>query len=128
MNRIIIIGNLTSDPENSVSSSGMALSKFTVAVPRKFKKEGERDADFFNVVTFNKIAENCANYLTKGKKVAVTGAVQFSDYADKDGNKRQYTRIVSDEVEFLSPRGETVQTAPKKADVLIEVNDRSLPF
>lgn len=123
MNKITIIGNLTIDPEVSKAASGTTIGKFDVAVSRRFKRENEPQADFFHVVTFNKIADNCAAYITKGKKVCVTGAIQFSEYMDKDGNKRQYTTLVADEVEFLSPKEETTKQSKG-----LEVYDGSLPF
>ena len=135
MNKIFIVGNLTADPDYSVSANGTPVCRFTVAVNRRFAatQQDERTADFFRVVTFRKTAENCNSFLAKGKKVSVVGSLQINDYTDKDGNKRTSVDITADEVEFLSPRGEEQAPAatPRRsggASTLEQVSDESLPF
>ena len=135
MNKIFLIGNLTGDPDYSVSASAVPVCRFTVAVNRRFNSgssDGERTADFFRVVTFRKTAENCGSFLAKGRKVGVTGSIQISDYTDKEGNRRQSVDVTADEVEFLTPRGEAgaspAPTAPKASRNLEPVSDDSLPF
>lgn len=105
MNKSFFIGNLTKDPELRTTQSGKAVASFTIAVNRRFKdKGGDPVTDFFPVVTWDKLAESCARYLAKGKKVAVSGELQTRSYEDKNGVKRYVTEIVADEVEFLSPK------------------------
>lgn len=135
MNKIFLIGNLTRDPDYSVSASGVPVCRFTVAVNRRFNSgssDGERTADFFRVVTFRKTAENCGSFLAKGRKVGVTGSIQISDYTDKEGNRRQSVEVTADEVELLTPRGEAgdspAPAAPKASRNLEPVSDDSLPF
>lgn len=100
MNSVIMIGRLTRDPElRFVAGSGKAVANFSIAVERPFSKE--KQADFFRVVVWGKQAENCANYLAKGRKVAVKGYLTTDSYDDKNGIKRNVTDIVADNVEFL---------------------------
>lgn len=100
MNSVIMIGRLTRDPElRFVAGSGKAVANFSLAVDRPFSRE--KQADFFRVVVWGKTAENCANYLAKGRKVAVKGYLTSRSYDDKNGIKRYVTEIVADNVEFL---------------------------
>ncbi len=102
MNRATLIGNLTRDPELRMTSGGISVCTFSVAVQRRFKNaQGEREADFFNIVTWRALAENCSRYLHKGSKVFVGGQLQNRSYETQDGNKRYVTEIIADEVEFL---------------------------
>ncbi|MGE5494265.1 MAG: single-stranded DNA-binding protein [Burkholderiales bacterium] len=104
MNRATIIGNLTKDPELRTTSSGVSVCTFTVAVNRNF---GERkEVDYLPVVTWRGLAENCAKFLGKGRKVGVSGRIQTRSYEGNNGERRYVTEIVADEVEFLSPKGE----------------------
>lgn len=105
MNKVILVGNLTKDPELSTTSNGISLCKFGLAVQRRFANaEGNRDVDFFNIIVWRGLAENCHKYLRKGKKAGVIGILQTRTYDDKDGVKRYVTEIVADEVEFLSSK------------------------
>lgn len=103
MNRCIIIGNLTRDPDlRTLPSSGVAVCNFTVAVTRKYaNQQGEREADFIPVVVWRAQAENCAKYLRRGSQVAVAGSIQTRSY-EVEGSKRYVTEIVADEVQFLA--------------------------
>lgn len=104
MNRAILIGNLTKDPELRTSQNGNPVCTFTLAVNRRFADQnGNRQADYLNIVTFKKTAENCARYLAKGRKAGVVGTIQTRTYDAQDGSKRYVTEVVADEVEFLSP-------------------------
>jgi len=105
MNKVVMIGNLTRDPELSTTPNGIAVCKFAIAVNRNFANQnGEREADFFNIIAWRNLGESCGKFLTKGKKVAVSGSIQNRQYDDKEGNKKFFTEIVADDVEFLSPR------------------------
>lgn len=107
MNKVILIGNLTKDPELTTSTNGFEIARFALAIPRKFKNElGEYDVDFLNVYAFRTLGANCAKYLNKGSKCCVIGRVQTRSYEDKEGKKRYITEIIADEVEFLSAKKE----------------------
>jgi single-strand DNA-binding protein len=106
MNRAIIIGRLTKDPEMRTTQSGIASTNFTVAVNRNFTNQsGEREADFLNCVAWRKQAENVAKYCTKGSQVAVEGRIQTRSYDAQDGSKRYVTEIIADNVTFLGSKG-----------------------
>lgn len=105
MNRIVLIGRLTKDPELRYTQSGIAVANFTLAVDRTFKSaSGEKETDFINIVVWQKQAENCANYLSKGKLAAVGGSLQIRGYQASDGSKRTIAEVVASDVQFLSPR------------------------
>jgi single-strand DNA-binding protein len=100
MNQVILIGRLTKDPElRFTAGSGKAVATFTIAVDRPFAKE--KQADFFRTVVWGKSGENCANYLAKGRLVAVQGRIQNNTYETQTGEKRYTTEVVADRVEFL---------------------------
>lgn len=122
MNKIILIGNLTKETETSKTNSGITVTKFTIAVQRKFKNEkGEYDADYITIITWKELAELCNKWLTKGKKVSVVGRLQTRSYDATDGTKRYVTEVVADEVEFLTPK--------ENAEVKLEpIDDGDLPF
>ena len=106
MNKVMIIGNLTRDPELSTTNSGISLCRFSVAVSRKFANaDGERETDFLNVIVWRGLAENCHKYLKKGSKVCVCGSIQTRNFEAQDGTKRYITEIVADDVEFLNRSG-----------------------
>lgn len=102
MNKCIIIGNLTKQPELSTTSNGVSVCKFTVAVNRPFKTDGENSVDFFNVTAWRGLADNCGKWLDKGRKVCVVGPIQFRTYTDNNGNTRYTSDLVAENVEFLS--------------------------
>lgn len=105
LNRIVLIGRLTADPELRFTQSGIAVATFTLAVDRNFKNAaGERETDFIDIVVWRQQAENCANYLSKGKLAAVDGSLRIRTYEAKDGSKRKAAEVVADNVRFLSPR------------------------
>jgi single-strand DNA-binding protein len=105
LNRIVLIGRLTKDPELRYTPSGVATAQFTLAVDRNFKnKEGQRETDFINIVVYRQQAEHCATYLGKGKLAAVDGRLQIRTYDDNSGQRRWMTEVVADNVRFLSPR------------------------
>jgi single-strand DNA-binding protein len=100
MNCVVMVGRLTRDPElRFVAGSGKAVATFSIAVDRRFSKE--KVSDFFNIVVWGKPAETAANYLAKGRKVAIQGSLQSRSYEDKTGQKRYVTEIVAENVEFL---------------------------
>lgn len=116
MNKVIMIGNLTKDPEMTKTASGIEICHFSIAVNRNFENsEGVREADFFNVTVWRGLASVCAKYLSKGYKVALAGAMQNNSYEDKDGIRRYYSEIIADEVDFLTGK-EQSEDKKKKAN------------
>lgn len=115
MNVAILIGRLTKDPElRYIPSTGKAVATFAIAVDRPFtSKDGQKQADFFNIVVWGKIAENCANYLAKGRLVGIKGQIQNRSYDTQNGEKRYVTEIIADTVQFL----EKAQAASPKNDL-----------
>jgi len=102
LNRVILIGNLTRDPELRYTPDGTPVVSFTLAVNRSFtNQQGEREADFIPVVVWRKRAERCSEYLAKGSQVAVEGRLQIRSYEDKDGIKRKVAEVIAWRVEFL---------------------------
>lgn len=135
MNKVILVGNLTKDPELMTTNSGISVCRFTIAVGRRFPSAstGERETDFLNIVVWRTQADNCHKYLKKGSKCGVVGSIQNRSYEGQDGQKRYITEIVADEVEFLTTRNaddNVYRPAEQKAEInsLEPVEDDSLPF
>lgn len=102
MNRVILIGRLTRDPELKYTPAGVAVTQFTLAVDRPFTSgQGEREADFIPVVTWRQLAETCANYLRKGRLTAVEGRIQVRNYENGEGQRIYVTEVIADNVRFL---------------------------
>ena len=134
MNKMMITGNVTFPPKMRTTNSGKSVASFSVAVKRRFKNpSGEYETDFFEVQCFGALADLCEKYLEKGRKVAVTGAMQSREY-EKDGVKKRVWELVADEVEFLSPKSEGApaeKSAPSKAPAapaFEPADDTELPF
>lgn len=134
MNKAILMGRLTKDVDLRQNGE-MSVARFTMAVDRKFKKEGEPTADFINCVAFKSTAENISNFFSKGNKIAITGHIQVSSYTNKDGNKAYSTEVIIDEWEFAESKA-AAQSAPKEEpkqnvnefiDVPADINEE-LPF
>ena len=121
MNRAIITGHLCKDPQQRTTQNGISVTSFTVAVQRKYKQDGQQQADFLNVVCWRGLAENVAKYCAKGSKVGVVGSIQTRSYEDANGARRYVTEIIADEVEFLSSKGE--QEAQGMDDTFNELSD-----
>ena len=109
LNKAILIGRLTKDPEVRYTQSGTAVCTFTLAVDRKFAKKdsGQPTADFIPIVAWRKLAEIIGNNLVKGRRISVEGRIQVRSYDAQDGSKRYVTEIVADEVEFLDSKEQT---------------------
>ncbi|MBO2944491.1 single-stranded DNA-binding protein [Paenibacillus sp. F411] len=102
LNRVILIGRLTRDPELRYTPAGVAVTQFTLAVDRPFTGQGgEREADFIPVVTWRQLAETCANYLRKGRLTAVEGRIQVRNYENNEGKRVYVTEVIADNVRFL---------------------------
>lgn len=105
MNRVLLTGRLTKDPEFRTTTTGLSVSSFSIAINRAFKnKEGNYDTDFFNVSVFGKQAENVSKYCFKGSQVGVEGRLQSRSYDAQDGTKRYVVDVVADRVEFLGSK------------------------
>ena len=147
LNRVILIGRLTKDPELRYTPSGVAVTQFTLAVDRTYtNKQGEREADFINIVTWRQLAENCANYLRKGRLAAVDGRLQIRNYENNEGRRVYVTEVVAENVRFLesansSNRNETGESNRSKGSnnnnnqdpfsddgKPIDISDDDLPF
>lgn len=133
MNKVFLIGNLTRDPELSTTPSGVSVCRFAIAVNRNFTaQDGTRETDFFNITVWRSQAENCSRFLKKGNKVAIVGSLQNHSY-EVDGQKRVATDIIANEVEFLTPKGESGadEEAPatrRPRPQLEPMDDDGLPF
>ncbi|MBQ8178046.1 MAG: single-stranded DNA-binding protein [Clostridia bacterium] len=141
MNKVILIGNLTKDPEQSYTPSNICVCRFTVAVNRSYSSQnGDKQTDFLPVVCWRNQAENCGKHLKKGSKVGVSGSIQTRTYDDRDGVRRYVTEIVADEVQFLSTRNDgpedlpeipevrETRRAPRVEDARPVANEDDLPF
>lgn len=105
MNRVVLVGRLTKDPELRYTPSGVAIATFTLAVNRTFtNQQGEREADFINCVVWRKPAENVANFLKKGSLAGVDGRIQTRSYEGQDGKRVYVTEVLAESVQFLEPR------------------------
>jgi single-strand DNA-binding protein len=100
-NRIILVGRLTRDPELRATPDGVSVVRFTLAVDRGMRAGEERQTDFFDIVAFRQLADNVANYTTKGRLVLVEGKLQTRSYTDREGNRRKAYEVVADTVRFL---------------------------
>lgn len=110
MNRVVLVGRLTKDPELRYTPNGVAVATFTLAVNRTFtNQQGEREADFINCVIWRKPAENVANYLKKGSLAGVDGRIQTRNFEGQDGKRVYITEVVADSVQFLEPRSAASQ-------------------
>lgn len=116
MNKVIMMGRLTREPEVSSSASGTTFARFSIAVDRRFKREGDPDADFFNCTSFGKQAEFVEKYLKKGTKVVLSGRLENNNYTNKDGQKVYDVRVMVDEIEFAESKSNdgTSTSAEKK--------------
>ncbi|HCJ4431192.1 TPA: single-stranded DNA-binding protein [Listeria innocua] len=110
MNRVVLVGRLTKDPELRYTPAGVAVATFTLAVNRTFtNQQGEREADFIQCVVWRKPAENSANFLKKGSMAGVDGRIQTRNYEDSDGKRVFVTEVVAETVQFLEPRNNNVE-------------------
>ena len=131
INKAILMGRLTRDPEVRYSASGVAVARFTLAVDRRFVKQGEqRQADFINIVAFRQTAEFVGKYFVKGQLVAVVGSIQTRSWDGEDGQKRYATEVIANEVHFCGDKrdSEKQESKPQEDDFIPVEDDGSLPF
>ena len=128
LNRIILMGRLTRDPELRHTQNGTAVASFTLAVDRQFKDaNGDRQADFIDIVAWRQTGEFAAKYFTKGRMAVVEGRLQIRDWQDRDGNKRRSAEVVADNVYFGDSRSSEKEVSPQEF-VELDEDDSELPF
>ena len=121
LNRIILMGRLTRDPELRRTSSGTAVTSFSLAVDRDFKSQsGEKETDFIDIVAWRNTAEFVSKYFTKGRMAVVEGRLQIHDWKDKDGNNRHSAEVVADNIYFGDSRKDTAAPAEPLPEELEE--------
>ena len=129
MNKVILIGNMTRDPELRTTRSGTSVCSFTIAANRNYTDaNGERQADFLGIQTWRGLAESCAQYLSKGRKIAVSGSLQSRTYDDKDGNKRKATELLVSSAAFTGEKHEAAAKPTPTEDDYSAISDDDLPF
>lgn len=133
LNRVVLVGRLTRDPDLRYTPSGVAVARFNIAVNRNYTNQnGEREADFINIIVWRKLAENCANFLKKGSLVGIDGRIQTGKYENQQGQTVYTTDIVAEDVRFLEPKSKS--EAGRKNDPFmddgkpIDISDDDLPF
>ena len=127
MNKVILMGRLTRDPETRFTQgNNTAVCSFSLAVNRRFKQEGQPDADFINVTAWAKTAEFVSKYFTKGQQVGVIGRMQTRNYDDKDGKKVYVTEVIAEEVYFADSKKEPNATTSE--GFMVVEGENSLPF
>lgn len=130
INRTVLVGRLTKDPELRYTPNGVAVASFTLACDRPFTNQnGDREADFIRCQVWRRTAENVANYLSKGSLAGVDGRIQTRSYDKDDGTKVFISEVVADRVQFLEPKGKNQnQEFPGASDVSDEEIEANLPF
>lgn len=140
LNRVVLVGRLTKDPEFRTTPNGVSVATFTLAVNRTFTNaQGEREADFINCVTFRKQADNVNRFLSKGSLAGVDGRLQSRSYENQDGKRVFVTEVVCDNVQFLEPKNNQSNNQPQQQsgqaqsgnnpfDNGADISDDSLPF
>lgn len=140
LNRVVLTGNLTKDPELKVTQSGLSVVQFVIGVQRQFaRKDGEREADFISCVAWRKTAENIAKYFRKGQLIGIDGRVQTRSYDDKNGQRVYVTEVVVDNFAFLSSqKGQGNQNSSQRPNTTaqdpfagtggVDITDDDLPF
>ena len=135
MNKVILVGRIVRDPELRSTNTGKSVATFSLAVDRRFKQEGQPEADFFNIVAWGRQAEVICQYLGKGRQIALTGRLQSRSYDAQDGSKRYVTEVVLEEFDFIGSKSDTAsQTSTVKADedlgedFHLMADDEEVPF
>jgi len=129
MNKVALVGRLCADPKTQYTQNQVCVCSFSLAVNRRYKQEGQPDADFINIVAWNKTAEFIAKYFTKGQQIGIIGRLQTRTYDDKDGKKVYVTEVVAEEVEFTGSKKEEEKGESVNLDTFKPVTDEAkLPF
>ena len=129
INKVVLVGRLTKDPEirHTGGADSLAVAKWSIAVDRRYKKEGGQEADFFDCTAFGKLADHMEKYWRKGMKIALSGRLEQSQWTDRDGKKRSSVGVTVEEVEFCERKDAAAETA-KASDFLPADKDEDLPF
>jgi single-strand DNA-binding protein len=129
MNKVALVGRLTKDPEVRYTANNQTpVAKFTLAVNRLYKQEGQPDADFIPIVVWGKPAENCGKYIKKGRLVAVSGRIQTRSWDDQEGKRHFATEVTADEVHFLDKATEGQAQQQGQSDFHPAEEEDDLPF
>ena len=134
MNRTVLVGRLTKDPELRYTPNGVAVANFTIAVNRPFQnQQGENEADFINCVVWRKAAENLANYQKKGNLIGVDGRIQTRSFENQEGKRIFVTEVVAENIQFLEPKSSKPQSQqqnnhPQQVGEPVDLPDDDLPF
>lgn len=114
MNKVVLMGRLTKDPEIRYTGMGepIAIARYTIAVNRPYKKDGQTQADFINIVSYRKAAEFIEKYFKKGQMIAIVGRLQVRSWDDSEGKRHWSTEVITDEIHFAGGKNEATQTAP----------------
>ncbi len=134
LNRVILIGRLTRDPELRYTPNGIAVTTFTLAVDRRYtNQQGDRETDFIRIVTWRQLAEACANYLKKGRLTAVEGSLQLRTYENNEGRRVAVAEVVAENVRFIGGSNATKETDSSKTPFegegeSVDIDDGDLPF
>lgn len=132
MNKVVLIGRLTKDPELKYTpGAGTAVVSVTVAVDRRFSKDGQKEADFIPVVIWGKSAESTAQYVSKGKLISISGRIQTRSYEAKDGGRRYITEVVAEEVKFIEyarKDGQNYEESLDDFDQSAPISDADVPW
>lgn len=125
MNKVILMGRLTKDPEVRYTQQNVAVARYSLAVNKKFKRQGEPDADFINCITFGKSAEFAQKYLNKGKQIAIIGRIQVRSWENENGQKQWSTEVIAEEHYFADSKAKKTE---ENGFYTVEESDDDLPF
>ena len=144
MNKVILVGNLTKDPELRQTPNGVSVARFTVAVSRRFSKDGQQQTDFINCIAWRQAAEFLCKYFSKGSSIQLCGSIQTRSWDDQNGKKQYATEVIADELSFNGPKRENANDVPSvpspdelnnqfgegfaSYDEFADINDDDLPF
>ena len=129
MNKFLGLGRTTKEIELTQTTSGIAVAKFTLAIPRAFKnKDGEKEVDFINCVAWQKAAENIYKFVKKGDQLSVVGRIEVRSYEAQDKTKRYVTEVVVEEFEFLGGKKDGKEKVAETKMTEIDIDEESLPF
>ena len=128
LNKVILVGRMTADPELKQTQNGTSVTSFTVAVNRKYQKDTEQTADFINCVAWKQTAEFLANHFHKGSSVCVVGSIQTRSFTTQNGEKRYATEVIADEVRFVDSKSDNTSPSPAPTTYVPEAYSNGASF
>ena len=129
MNKVMLMGRLTKDPEVKYTQQNLAVARYSLAVARRFQQKGQPEVDFINCVTFGKAAEFAERYLSQGKQIAIVGRIQVSSWENGNGQKQWSTEVIVEEHYFADSKAKETQHKKEESDFYpVDENDDDLPF